>query len=178
MKPFICKASVVWRGTHANGNGAVSTPSEVLNKALYSLGRHIKARGTNPPELIAAAHAGSFSIALANKLGDGGYKPKQIDTTVTVTMEDVPAGWTMTQIHLDVIATVPRASQCDFIDAAMQAKLNCPISRLLNANISMRANLKRRVNGTDVQPTKRDRHGRKGDAKPVTKVYGSKTIDF
>jgi osmotically inducible protein OsmC len=155
MKPFICKASVVWRGTHANGNGAVSTPSEVLNKALYSLGRHIKARGTNPPELIAAAHAGSFSIALANELGDGGYTPQQIDTTVTVTMEDVAAaGWTMTQIHLDVIAAVPRAPQCDFIDAAMRAKLSCPISRLLNANISMRAKLKRRLNGAGPpQPT-------------------------
>jgi osmotically inducible protein OsmC len=160
MKPFICKASVVWQGSHANGNGAVSTPSEVLNKALYSLGRHIKARGTNPPELIAAAHAGSFSIALANELGDGGYTPKQIDTTVTVTMEDIPAGWTMTQIHLDVIATVPRAPQCDFIDAAMRAKLSCPISRLLNANISMRTKLKRRLNGAGPpQPTKGARKG-------------------
>jgi len=158
MKPFVCKASVVWRGGHANGNGAVSTPSEVLNKALYSLGKHIKARGTNPPELIAAAHAGSFSIALANELGDEGYTPKQIDTTVAVTMEDIPAGWTMTQIHLDVIATVPRALQCDFIDAAMRAKLSCPISRLLNANISMRAKLKRRLNGAGPpQPAKRAR---------------------
>ena len=149
MKPFISKASVVWRGSHANGNGAVSTSSEVLQKALYGLGRHIKARGTNPPELIAAAHAGSFSIALANELGDEGYTPKQIDTTVTVIMEDAPAGWTMTQIHLDVIAAVPLAAQCDFIDAAMRAKLSCPISRLLNANISMRAKL--RLNGDSVK---------------------------
>jgi lipoyl-dependent peroxiredoxin len=153
MKPFISKASVVWLGSHANGNGAVSTPSEVLKKALYTLGRDIKARGTNPPELIAAAHAGSFSIALANELGNEGYTPRQIDT-VTVTMEDAPAGWTMTQIHLDVIAAVPLAAQCDFIDAAMRAKLNCPISRLLNANISMRAKL--RLNGDSTHRKKRN----------------------
>lgn len=160
MKPFTRKASVIWQGTHANGNGAVSTPSEVLNKALYSLGRHIKTRGTNPPELIAAAHAGSFSIALANELGDEGYTPQQIDTTVTVTMEDVPAGWTMTQVHVDVIAAVPRALQCDFIDAAMRAKLSCPISRLLKANISMRAKLKRRLNGVAIPPLKESRRAR------------------
>jgi lipoyl-dependent peroxiredoxin len=153
MKPFISKASVVWRGSHANGNGAVSTPSEVLKKALYSLGRDIKARGTNPAELIAAAHAGSFSIALANELGNEGYTPTQIDTTVTVTMEDAPGGWTMTQIHLDVIAAVPRAAQCDFIDAVLRAKLNCPISRLLNANISMQAKL--RLNGDSAHRKKR-----------------------
>src|SRR5688500_5182027 len=113
MKPFIC-------------NGAGSTPSEVLNKALYSPGRRAKARGT------------SFSIALANELGDEGFTPKQIDTTVTVTMEDVPGGWTMTQIHLDVIATVPQAPQCDFNDAAMRAKLSCP-----------------RLNGERTQPGRR-----------------------
>jgi osmotically inducible protein OsmC len=156
MKPFTSKASVIWQGTHANGTGAMSTPSAVLKKTSYNLGRHIKARGTNPPELIAAAHAGSFSIALANELGDEGYKPEQIDTTVTVTMEDVPAGWTMTQIHLDVIAAVPRALQCDFIDAAMRAKLSCPISRLLNANISMRAKLKQRLSGGRMPPATRN----------------------
>src|SRR5687768_12780654 len=172
MKPFICKASVIWQGSHANGNGSVSTPSEVLNKAFYSLGRHIKSRGTNPPELIAAAHAGSFSIALANELGDEGYTPRQIDTTVTVTMEDVPAGWTMTQIHLDVIATVPRALQCDFIDAAMRAKLSCPISRLLNANISMRANLKRRLNGDSMHAGKRN--GGRTPPKRTTKRNAAK----
>lgn len=156
MEPFICKASVVWREGHAYCNRAVSTPSEVLNKALYGLGRHVKARGTNPPELIAAAHAGSFSIDLANELGLEGYTPNQIDTTVTVTMEDAPAGWTMTQIHLDVIAAVPRAVHCDFIDAAMRAKLSCPISRLLNANISMSAKLRRRLNGDSIQAQKRN----------------------
>ena len=142
MKPYTRKASVLWLGTRQRGKGAISTPSDVLNKAPYASGSDIKRRGTNPPELIAAAHAGSFSMTLANELGEAGYSPRQIDTTATVTMEDIAMGWTMTQIHLDVIATVPKVAQCDFIDAALRAKANCPISRSLNANISMRASLK------------------------------------
>jgi osmotically inducible protein OsmC len=143
MKPFTRKASVNWRGTHARGKGTMSTTSTTLNKVPYGLGTRLDGKGTNPPELIAAAHAGSFSIALASELGDAGYHPAQVDTTATVTMEDGAAGWTLTQIHLDVIATVPRAKQCDFIDATLRAKATCLISRLLNANISMRAKLKR-----------------------------------
>jgi osmotically inducible protein OsmC len=111
--------------------------------ALYAAGGDIKRRGTNPSELIAAAHAGSFSMTLAYELGEAGYSPRQIDTTATVTMENIAAVWTMTQIHLDVIATVPRVAECDFVDAALRAKANCPISRVLNANISMRAKLTR-----------------------------------
>lgn len=116
----------------------------MLKKVPYASGSDIRQRGTSPPELIAAAHAGSFSMTLANELGEAGYHPRQIDTTATVTMEDVAAGWTMTQIHLDVIATVPKVAQCDFVDAALRAKANCPISRSLNANISMRAKLTQR----------------------------------
>lgn len=143
MKPFTRKASVSWQGTHAHGKGAITTTSATLKKAPFGLGRRIDGTGTNPPELIAAAHAGSFSIALANELGDAGYSPDQIDTIATVTMENNSPGWTMTQIHLDVIAVVPRAKQGDFIDATLRAKASCPISRALNANISMRAKLKR-----------------------------------
>jgi len=152
MKPYTRKASVLWLGTRQRGKGAISTPSDVLKKAPYASGSDIKRRGTNPPELIAAAHAGSFSITLANELGEAGYRPRQIDTTATVTMEDIATGWTMTQIHLDVIATVPKVAQCDFIDAALRAKANCPISRSLNANISMRANLKRRPAAVRILP--------------------------
>ena len=83
-------------------------------------------------------------MTLANELGGAGYRPRQIDTTATVTMEIIAAAWTMTQIHLDVIATVPKVPQCDFVDAALRAKANCPISRSLNANISMRAQLNHR----------------------------------
>ena len=143
MKPYSRKASVLWLGTRQRGKGAISTPSAVLKRAPYASGSEIKRKGTNPPELIAAAHAGSFSMTLANELEEAGHSPSQIDTTATVTMEDIAAGWTMTQIHLDVIATVPKVAPCDFIDAALSAKANCPISRSLNANISMRANLRR-----------------------------------
>jgi osmotically inducible protein OsmC len=142
MKPYTRKASVLWLGTRPHGKGAITTPSAVLNKAPYACGSEIKRKGTNPPELIAAAHAGSFSMTLASELTEAGYSARQIDTTATVTMEHIFAGWTMTQIHLDVTATVPKVAQCEFIDAALRAKANCPISRSLTANISMRAILK------------------------------------
>ena len=116
----------------------------MLKKVPYASGSDNRQRGTSPPELIAAAQAGSFSMTLANELGEAGYRPRQIDTTATVTMEDIAAGWTMTQIYLDVVATVPKVAQCDFVDAALRAKANCPISRSLNANISMRARLSQR----------------------------------
>ena len=141
MKPYTHKASVLWLGTRQRGKGAISTPSAVLKEAAYNFSNDINRRETNPPELIAAAHASSFSMTLANELGEAGYNPRQIDTTATVTMEDIASRWTMTQIHLDVVATVPKVAQCDFIDAALRAKANCPISRSLNANISMRAKL-------------------------------------
>jgi len=141
MKPYTRKASVLWVGTGQRGKGAISTPSAVLKQAPYASGNNIKRRGTSPPELIAAAHAGSYSMTLANELGEAGYSPRQIDTTGTVTMENIAAKWTMTQVQLDVIATVPKVAPCDFIDAALRAKANCPISRSLNANISMRAKL-------------------------------------
>lgn len=109
--------------------------------ALYASGGDAKRRGTNPAELVAAAHAGSFSLTLANELEEAGYSPRQIDTTATVTMENLATVWRMTQIHLDVVATVPKVAQCDFVDAALRAKANCPVSRALTANISMRAQL-------------------------------------
>ena len=141
MKAYTRNASVLWLGTRQHGKGAISTPSAVLKKAPYASGSDKKRRGTNPPELIAAAHAGSFSMTLADELGEAGYSPRQIETTATVTMENIATGWTMTQIHLDVVATVPKVAQCEFIDAALRAKANCPISRSLNANISMCAKL-------------------------------------
>ena len=141
MRPYDRKASVLWLGTEQHGKGAISTPGTILKGVPCVSGRDMKRRATNPPELIAAAHAGSFSMTLANELADAGYRPRQIETTATVTMEDISAGWTMTQIHLDVIATVPMVAECDFVDAALRARKNCPISRSLNANISMRATL-------------------------------------
>jgi osmotically inducible protein OsmC len=145
MKSYARKASVLWLGTRQRGKGAIRTPSAALKMAFYAAGGDLKRRGTNPSELVAAAHAGSYSLTLANELGEAGYSPRQIDTTATVTMENIAAAWTMTQIHLDVIATVPRVAECDFVDAALRAKANCPISRALNANISMRAKLIRNI---------------------------------
>jgi osmotically inducible protein OsmC len=145
LNTYTRTASVSWVGSHEHGQGAITTPSAALIKARYVSGSHLKRRGTNPPELIAAAHASSFSITLADELGAAGYRPRQIDTTATVSMEDIDAGWTMTQIHLDVIATIPEVPQCDFVDAALRAKAKCPISRSLNANISMRARLSAHV---------------------------------
>jgi osmotically inducible protein OsmC len=128
-------------GTRQRGKGAISTPSAGLKLAIHAAEANGQRRGTNPSELIAAAHAGSFSLTLAHELGEAGYQPLQIQTTATVTMENGAAGWAMTQIDLDVVAAVPRVAQCDFVDAALRAKANCPVSRALNANISMRAKL-------------------------------------
>ncbi|HWX21432.1 MAG TPA: OsmC family peroxiredoxin [Candidatus Binatia bacterium] len=157
MKPYTRKATVLWLGTRQRGKGAISTPSAALRMALHGSSGDVKRRGTNPSELIAAAHAGSFALTLANELGEAGYSPRQIDTTATVTMENIAAGWTMTQIHLDVIAEVPRVAQFDFVDATLRAKANCPVSRALNANISMRANLSRRDSAARVNPRRRSR---------------------
>jgi osmotically inducible protein OsmC len=144
MKPYARQASVRWLGTRQRGKGVIDTPTAALKMALCSTGGDLKRRGAHPSELIAAAHAGSFSLSLANELGEAGYKPRQIDTTSTVTMENqTAAGWTLTQIHLEVTATVPKVAECDFVDAALRAKANCPVSRALNANISMRVKLTR-----------------------------------
>jgi lipoyl-dependent peroxiredoxin len=143
MKSYAKHASVRWLGTRQRGKGAINTPAATLKMALHATDADLKRRGTNPSELVAAAIAGSFSLSLANELSEAGYKPRQIDTLATVTLERMAAGWTLTQIHLDVTATVPRAAECDFVDAALQAKANCPISRALTANISMRAKLDR-----------------------------------
>jgi lipoyl-dependent peroxiredoxin len=143
MKPYSRQASVRWSGTRQRGKGIINTPSASLKTALYAGAAGAGRRGTNPSELMAAAHAGSFSLSLANELGQAGYRPRHIDTTATVTMENLAGGWTITQIHLDVVAEVPKVAEYDFVDAALRAKANCPVSRTLNANISMRAQLNR-----------------------------------
>ncbi len=120
----------------------MSTESGVLGDTQYSFRtRFLDGIGTNPDELIAASLGGCFSMALANELGLSGFHPKRIATTATATMENLPAGWTMTRIQLEVQADVPAVSQAEFMTAAMTAKMNCPISRLLNTNISMTAAL-------------------------------------
>jgi osmotically inducible protein OsmC len=136
------KASAVWNGTLKEGKGTISTESGLLKEAQYSFGtRFENGTGTNPEELIAAAHAGCFSMALSAQLTNAGTPPASIATTATVTLEKLEAGFTVTAVHLDVTANVPNATQEGFDTAANNAKTGCPISRLLNAEITMTARL-------------------------------------
>ena len=136
------RASAVWRGGLKDGSGAISTESGALKETQYSFStRFENGVGTNPEELIAAAHAGCFSMALSAQLGNANLKPDRIATTATVTMEKLEAGWTLTAVHLDVTAKVPTATTEAFATAANNAKSGCPISRVLNAKITMEAKL-------------------------------------
>jgi osmotically inducible protein OsmC len=136
------KASAVWNGALKDGRGKISTESGVLADAQYSFStRFENGKGTNPEELIAAAHAGCFSMALSNELGGANLKPDSIATTATVTLDKTDAGFTVTQVHLEVRAKVPGASAESFAKAAGSAKANCPISRLLKTDITMDAKL-------------------------------------
>ena len=139
---MIRKASAVWTGSLKEGKGTISTDSGVLTKTQYSFStRFENGAGTNPEELIAAAHAGCFTMALSAQLGNAGLTPESLETTAAVTLEKLDAGFTITKVHLDVTARVPGASQAQFDKAAGDAKAGCPISRLLKAEITMSARL-------------------------------------
>jgi osmotically inducible protein OsmC len=136
------KASAVWKGSLREGAGSISTDSGILKNTPYSFTtRFENAPGTNPEELIAAAHAGCFTMALSAQLSTVQLTPEQISTTATLTLEKLDAGWTISKIHLDVSAKVPGASAEAFQSAAASAKANCPVSRLLKAEITMSAKL-------------------------------------
>jgi lipoyl-dependent peroxiredoxin len=136
------KASAVWQGNLKAGKGTISTQSGVLSNTQYSFStRFENGAGTNPEELIAAAHAGCFSMAFSAQLGEAGLTPDRIETTATVTLEKNAAGFEVTSSHLDVRAKIPGATQETFDTAANNAKAGCPISRLLNAKITMKAAL-------------------------------------
>lgn len=136
------KASIIWNGTLREGDGTMTTDSGVLSATQYSFHtRFAHGVGTNPDELIAASLGGCFSMALSNELGLSGFHPKRIETTATATLEDLAAGWTIIRIQLDVHAFVPDVSSAAFMEAALLAKTNCPIGRLLNTTISMTASL-------------------------------------
>lgn len=135
-------ASAVWNGSIKEGSGTISTESGALRKAAYSFStRFEESPGTNPEELIAAAHAGCFSMALSGQLTGAGLVPQSIETTATVTLLKTDAGFTVTAVHLEVSARVPKASEEAFTAAASAAKAGCPISRLLKAEITMNARL-------------------------------------
>src|SRR3954466_8143227 len=136
------KGSAVWTGGLKDGQGTVSTASGVLNNTQYSFAtRFENGAGTNPEELIAAAHAGCFSMALSGQLGAAGMTAEAIDTKASLTLEKTEAGFTVTAIHLDVSVKIPGADKAKFDEAAQNAKKGCPISRLLNTNITMDAKL-------------------------------------
>jgi lipoyl-dependent peroxiredoxin len=135
-------ASAHWSGGLKDGKGSLSSASGVLKNTPYSFSTRFESQpGTNPEELIAAAHAGCFTMALSAQLGNAGMTAQSIDTTATVTMEKTDAGFTITASHLQVVAKIPGADQGKFDQAAKNAKEGCPISRLLNAKITMDAKL-------------------------------------
>ena len=136
------KASAVWQGNLKGGKGTISTDSGVLSNTQYSFStRFENGAGTNPEELIAAAHAGCFAMAFSAQLGEAGLTADRIEATATVTLEKTAAGFEVTSSHLDVKAKIPGASQEAFETASNNAKAGCPISRLLNAKITMKASL-------------------------------------
>ena len=136
------KASAVWKGGLKDGKGAVSSTSGVLSNTPYSFTtRFENTPGTNPEELIAAAHAACFSMALSAQLGGANLTPSSINTNATLTMEKLDAGWTITAIHLDVVGKVPGADAATFQKMAENAKSGCPVSKVLKANITMDAKL-------------------------------------
>ncbi len=134
-------ASAVWIGDLKHGKGVVNTESATLLQSQYFAASDADGKATNPYELIAAAHAACFSMTLANELASAGSIPHRISTSATITMEQLPVGWTITGIQLDVLADASRTKQSDFIRATVRAKTNCTISRLLKTNISMSAKL-------------------------------------
>ncbi len=136
------KASAVWKGGLKDGKGTVSASSGVLSNTPYSFTtRFENAPGTNPEELIAAAHAACFSMALSAQLGNASLTPESINTAATLTMEKLDSGWTITAVHLDVVGRVPKADGAAFQKAANDAKSGCPVSKVLKANITMNAKL-------------------------------------
>ena len=135
-------ASAVWSGDLKSGTGQISTRSSSLSAAPYDFRKRFEgAPGTNPEELIAAAHAACFSMALSGELGSHGMTAESIATTATVTLDFIGGAPTVTTIHLDLTAKIPGATDAAFQAAAAGAKANCPISRLLKAEITLSAKL-------------------------------------
>ena len=136
------KGSATWKGGIKDGKGTISTESKVLSDIQYSfISRFEQGKGTNPEELIGAAHAGCFSMALSMILGIAGFKVESINTTATVTIEKEGDGFAITAVHLDVTARVPGADRLVFEKAANNAKVGCPVSKVLNTKITMDARL-------------------------------------
>ena len=135
-------ASAVWKGGLKDGKGTISTESGVLSNAPYGFqARFEGGKGTNPEELLGAAHAGCFSMALSAQLGEAKLTAESIRTTATVTLDKVEGGFAITAVHLDLTAKIPGASKEAFEAAANRAKTGCPMSKVLNAKITLDAKL-------------------------------------
>jgi osmotically inducible protein OsmC len=136
-------ATAVWNGSLKEGNGTLTAPGGALNGTPYSFGSRFESgAGTNPEELIAAAHAGCFAMALSAMLGEAGFKPERLETKAEVSLDQVPPkGWTVTASHLVLSAKIPGIDQAKFDEITAKAKAGCPISRLLNATITLDAKL-------------------------------------
>jgi osmotically inducible protein OsmC len=139
---MVRKASAIWKGGLKDGQGNVSTDSGALKGTSYNFAQRFETEaGTNPEELIAAAHAACYSMALSGELGKANLKPASLETRATLTLEKLDLGFTTTRIHLEVSGSVPGASNEAFVKAAEDAKRGCPISRLLNTTITLEAKL-------------------------------------
>ncbi len=136
------KASAGWKGSLKDGKGVISADSGVFSNTPYSFAtRFENTPGTNPEELIAAAHAACFSLALSAQLSAAHLTPVSIETSAKLSLEKLESGWTITAIHLDVVGQVPNADAAAFQSAAENAKANCPVSKVLKTNITMTATL-------------------------------------
>ncbi|HET6510762.1 MAG TPA: OsmC family protein [Candidatus Kapabacteria bacterium] len=139
---FKRSATSVWTGPGATGNGKVSTQSGLIKDMNYTFNQRFgDDAGTNPEELIAAAHAACFGMAFSFKLANAGMEPQELRTTATVTLDKAPGDWTLTAIHLDVKGKVSNGDATKFEAAAQDAKATCPISRVLNTNITVTATM-------------------------------------
>lgn len=135
-------ASAAWTGGLKDGQGRLSVQSGLFTEAPYGFGtRFENGPGTNPEELIAAAHAGCFSMALSAQLGAAGLTARSIRTTATVSLDKVGDGFAITAVHLDLVAQIPGADRAAFEAAAQRAKEGCPVSKVLNATITLDARL-------------------------------------
>ncbi|MBI3299026.1 MAG: OsmC family protein [Elusimicrobia bacterium] len=136
------KGSARWHGGLKDGRGSVSVESGALKGTAYGFNsRFAGEKGTNPEELIAAAHAACFTMALSGQLGELGVTAEDLETTAVVTMEKLEPGWTVTKVHLAVTAKIPGSDEAKLQTAAAKAKEGCPVSRLLNAVVTMEATL-------------------------------------
>lgn len=135
-------ASALWRGDLKEGRGSITTQSGALSEYPYGFKARFEGlKGTNPEELLGAAHAGCFTMALSKILGEANFTAEQMETKADVTLEKVGEGFSITAIHLTLKATIPGATQARLEELANKAKEGCPVSKVLNAKITMDAKL-------------------------------------